>query len=182
MKHRTVLAVLLAAVPFVPAAAASGAVERGDYLVRIMACNDCHTPLVMGENGPEPDMGRMLSGHPAGAVLPAPPAALSQGPWSWAGAASNTAYAGPWGVSFAANLTPDPQTGLGSWTEETFVRAIRTGRHMGVGRPILPPMPAPAYSAATDDDLKAIWAYLQTVKPVHNAVPQPIEPVEAHGP
>lgn len=178
MMHRPVLTVLLAAVLFVPAAAAPDAVERGSYLVRIMACNDCHTPFVMGENGPQPDMSRMLSGHPAAEVLPAPPAALAQGPWSWAGAASNTAYAGPWGVSFAANLTPDPQTGLGSWTEETFVRAIRTGRHMGVGRPILPPMPAPAYSSATDDDLKAIWSYLQTIKPVANAVPQPIEPVE----
>jgi hypothetical protein len=178
MRRTTLTPVLLFALLTASAAAASDAVDRGGYLVRIMACNDCHTPFVMGEAGPQPDMSLMLSGHPASATLPDPPAALAEGPWVWAGTASNTAYAGPWGVSFAANLTPDRETGLGAWSEETFVRAMRTGRHMGVGRPILPPMPAPAYAAATEEDLKAIWAYLQTVQPIRNAVPQPVEPAE----
>ena len=69
-----------------------------------------------------------------------PPPKLS-GPWAWSGAATNTAFAGPWGVSFTANLTPDDETGLGKWTAETFIAALRTGRHEGKGRPILPPMP-----------------------------------------
>jgi len=157
-------------------AASTAQVDRGAYLVRIMACNDCHTPFRMGPQGPEPDMTRMLSGHPQDMALPPAPAA--QGPWLWAGAATNTAFAGPWGVSFAANLTPDKGTGLGDWTEETFVRALRTGRHQGQGRPILPPMPWPAYSQATDEDLAAIFAYLRTVPAISNRVPQPVEPAE----
>jgi hypothetical protein len=167
----------LAADPAEPASAAQ--VARGAYLVKIMACNDCHTPWKMGPRGPEPDMSRALSGHPQDMAMPAPPA-LGQGPWVWAGAGSNTAYAGPWGVSFAANLTPDRETGLGTWTESTFITALRTGRHEGQGRPILPPMPYPQYRQATDEDLRAIFAYLQSLPPVRNRVPQPVEPAPAH--
>jgi len=158
-----------------PAAkAATPQVARGEYLVRTMACNDCHTPWKMGDHGPEPDMSRMLSGHPEGmAMPPAPPA---QGPWLWSGAATNTAYAGPWGVSFAANLTPDQETGLGLWDEETFVQALRSGRHAGAGRPLLPPMPWPAYAQASDEDLAAIFAYLHSIPAIKNRVPQPVEP------
>jgi hypothetical protein len=89
----------------------------------------------------------------------------------WAGAATNTAFTGPWGVSYAANLTPDQNTGLGIWDEKMFMTAIRTGRHMGTSRPIMPPMPWPAFRNASDDDLKAIYAYLRTIKPVTNHVP-----------
>ena len=101
-------------------------VERGKYLVTAMGCNDCHTPWKMGAKGPEPDMTRMLSGHPQDFKLPPAPAA--QGPWIWTAAATNTAFAGPWGVSYAANLTPDQNTGLAIWREEDFVKAIRTGQ------------------------------------------------------
>lgn len=153
----------------------SAQVERGDYLVRTMACHDCHTPMKMGANGPEPDMSRALTGHPESLVMPPPPQ-LPDGPWLWIGAATNTAFAGPWGVSFTANLTPDPETGLGKWTEKQFLDTFRTGRHLGVGRPILPPMPWPVVNNATDDDIKAIFAYLQSLPPVKNRVPQPIEP------
>jgi hypothetical protein len=90
-----------------------------------------------------------------------------------------TAFAGPWGVSFTANLTPDPETGLGKWTEETFVETIRTGRHEGRGRPILPPMPWENFKEATDEDLHAIFAYLKTLPPIRNRVPQPIDPPES---
>src|SRR5688572_5524004 len=90
----------------------AASVERGAYLVRAMGCNDCHTPWKMGPRGPEPDMTRALTGHPADVVMPPPPS-LPPGPWIWMGAATNTAFAGPWGVSFTANLTPDPETGLG---------------------------------------------------------------------
>jgi mono/diheme cytochrome c family protein len=150
-------------------------IERGAYIVRSMGCNDCHTPWIMGPRGPAPDMTRALTGHPADLVLPPPPS-LPPGPWTWMGAASNTAFAGPWGVSFTANLTPDPETGLGKWTAEMFIQAIRTGRHEGKGRPILPPMPAAMLANMTDEDLNAIFAYLQSLKPVRNRVPQPIDP------
>ena len=152
-------------------------VKRGEYLVTIGGCNDCHTPLKMGPKGPEPDMTRMLSGHPEQLVI-TEPARLPPGPWMIASAPTNTAHSGPWGVSFTANLTPDKETGLGAWTADQFVTAIRTGRHLGKGRPILPPMPWPVYRNLTDDDLKSVFAYLQTLKPIRNKVPEPIEPAE----
>src|SRR5687767_8083527 len=151
-------------------------VERGAYLVTMMGCNDCHTPWKMGAQGPEPDMTRALTGHPFDMVLPPPPAAV--GPWIWHGAATNTAFAGPWGVSFTANLTPDKETGLGGWTEEMFLATMRTARHQGKGRPILPPMPVKMIGKANDEDLKSIFAYLQSLKPVRNKVPAPIDPPE----
>lgn len=166
------------AVPRAAAASDSAKVERGAYLVRAMACNDCHTPWKIGDRGPEPDMSRALTGHPADLVMPPPPT-LPAGPWIWMGAATNTAFAGPWGVSFSANLTPDPETGLGKWTEETFITALRTGRHEGKGRPLLPPMPWPMVSSLTDADLGAVFAYLQSLPPVHNRVPAPVDPPEA---
>src|SRR6185295_1948646 len=137
-------------------------VARGRYLVTVAGCNDCHTPWKMGEGGPEPDMTRMLSGHPEQMALPDPPP-LPKGPWLVAVAATNTAWSGPWGVSFTANLTPDPETGLGKWTLRNFVDTIRSGRHMGRGRQILPPMPIPMYRHMTDEDLEAIFAYLQSI-------------------
>jgi mono/diheme cytochrome c family protein len=147
----------------------SAPVERGRYLVGVMGCNDCHTPLKMGANGPEPDMARLLSGHPEQVGI-MPPARLDAA-WAWAGAGTNTAFAGPWGVSYAANLTPDQNTGLGIWTEEMFVNAIRTGRHMGTSRPIMPPMPWTSFRTATDADLKAVFAYLRTIPAISNHVP-----------
>lgn len=151
-------------------------VARGKYLVTIGGCNDCHTPWKMGEKGPEPDMTLMLSGHPQAMVMPEPP--KSAGPWLWGGAATNTAYHGPWGVSFAMNLTPDSVTGIGSWSEATFIEAIRTGKHMGKGRPIMPPMPWPAYRNMTDEDLKGVYAYLRTIPVIKNQVPEYIPPKE----
>jgi mono/diheme cytochrome c family protein len=155
----------------------AAAIERGSYLVRTMGCHDCHTPWTMGERGPEPDMSRALTGHPADMVMPPPPA-LPPGPWLWMGAATNTAFAGPWGVSFTANLTPDKETGLGNWTVDTFIAMLKTGRHEGKGRPVLPPMPVLVYSQLTDEDMRALFAYLQSLPPVHNRVPQPIDPPE----
>ena len=101
--------------------------------------------------------------------MPPPPA--SREPWMWSGDATNTAFAGPWGISYAANLTADANTGLGIWTEKMFVDAMRTGRHMGAARSIVPPMPWMSLGHATDEDLKAIYAYLRTVTPVVNHVP-----------
>ncbi len=151
-------------------------IDRGSYLVGMMGCNDCHTPWKMGPKGPEPDMTRALTGHPQDVVLPPAPAA--SGPWIWHGAATNTAFAGPWGVSFTANLTPDAETGLGKWTEEMFIATMRTARHQGKGRPILPPMPVKMIGKANDEDLKSIFAYLQSLAPVKNKVPAPVEPAD----
>ena len=155
-------------------AGAGGArVARGGYLVTIGGCNDCHTPLKMGPKGPEPDMARLLSGHPESFPIAGGAAAPSTA-WLMTMAASGTAFSGPWGVSFAANLTPDDNTGLGIWTEEMFIKTIRSGKHWGVARPILPPMPWQNYAQATDEDLKSIYAYLRTVKPIKNQVPDAV--------
>lgn len=152
--------------------ARSAEAKRGQYLVETIGCNDCHTPHQLTPQGPQPDLTRALSGHPEQMNVPAPPPA--KGPWVAHATGTMTAWAGPWGVSYAANLTPHKETGLGSWTEKQFVQAIRTGKHMGQGRPILPPMPWPAYKNLKDEDLKAIYSYLQTLKPIANRVPSPV--------
>jgi mono/diheme cytochrome c family protein len=148
-------------------------IERGAYLVTIGGCNDCHTPLKMGPKGPEPDISRTLSGHPEYLAMPAAPQ-LPNGPWQWSGAATNTAFAGPWGVSYARNLTPDQLTGIGIWSEDMFIKTIRTGKHWGVSRPILPPMPWQNYRQMKDDDLRAVYSYLRSLKPIRNQVPDAI--------
>ena len=167
--------ILLLVIGSVPAK--QSRVERGRYLVSIGGCNDCHTPLQMGPKGPVPDMNRFLSGHPAETKLPPPPD-LKDSPW-FAATAGMTAWTGPWGISYAANLTPDTNTGLGIWTEEMFIQAMRTGKHMGAGRDILPPMPWQNVATLTDEDLKAVFAYLRSLPPVYNPVPAPQTP---HGP
>jgi hypothetical protein len=149
-------------------------VGGGRYLVTVMGCNDCHTPFKMGKNGPEPDMTRMLSGHPEGMKMPSPP--KLEMPWGMAGSATNTAWAGPWGISYTSNLTPDQNTGIGIWTEDMFIRAMRSGKHMGTSRTILPPMPWPWYGKMRDEDLKAMFAYLKSIPPIHNRVPDPEPP------
>ncbi len=159
-------------------AVAAKRIERGKYLVTIMYCNDCHTPYKMGPNGPEPDMSRMLSGHPEAMKLPPPP--KPSGPWVVAFTGTNTAFAGPWGISYTANLTPDQNTGMGIWTEDMFLKAMKTGKHLGTSRVIQPPMPWPWIGKATDEDLKAIFAYLKSIPPITNHVPD-YEPPPAPG-
>lgn len=151
--------------------------ERGRYLVEIMGCNDCHSPKLMGPNGPYPDPERLLSGHPAGQALPAVPKAVLK---DWAlFAMGNTAAVGPWGVSYAANITSDA-TGIGAWSEEQFARAMREGKWKGLegSRPLLPPMPWPNYARMPDVDISAIYAYLMSTAPVENVVPAPVPPNE----
>ena len=155
---------------------ASRQVERGRVLVIAAGCNDCHTTKKVGPKGPEPDMGRMLSGHPEEIKITAPYKPAPGSPWTVGTNDGLTAWSGAWGVSFAANLTPD-SSGLGdAWTEEVFMKAIRSGKHMGTSRPILPAMPWEMQSKMTDDDLKAVYAYLRTIPPIKNKVPDPIEP------
>lgn len=147
-------------------------VKRGEYLVTIMGCHDCHSPKKFGPRGPQPDPERLLSGHPQDMPLAKVDTTLVK---DWAMFNNHmTATVGPWGVSFAANITSDA-TGIGNWTEEQFFRALREGKYKGMpnGRMILPPMPWPMFSHLKDEDLKAIFAYLKTVKPVKNIPPAP---------
>jgi hypothetical protein len=159
-----------------PAAAPVDQIARGRVLVSVGGCNDCHTPMKFDpELGmPIPDMTRMLSGHPQGA--PDPASTLAGHDLAIIGP-TFTSFRLPFGIVHPANLTPDPATGLGAWTEEMFVRAVRTGRHMGgSGRPILPPMPWQNLATQSDEDLKAIFAYLRSVPAIRNDVPAPQVP------
>lgn len=156
----------------------AGKIQRGQYLVTTSGCNDCHTPLKMGKNGPEPDLTRLLSGHPEALKMPPAPK-LPDGPWLVTVSATNTAWAGPWGVSFTANLTPDNETGMGTWTLRAFIDTMRIGRHLGAGRPVLPPMPIPAYKHFSDQDMDAIFSYLRTIPAIKNRVPEPMPPAAA---
>ena len=178
MTARTILAILACATAAgcgrseaaTPAAGPEARVARGKYLVHSIGCSDCHTPLRMGAKGPERDPERFLAGHPAEVVLPPPPALDSN--WLMVANATATAFAGPWGITYAMNLTPDVNTGIGIWTEDIFVRAIKEGRHWGQSRPIMPPMPWEFFRNLTDEDLRSIYAYMRTIKPVVNRVPE----------
>ena len=172
---RTAIASLsLVVLSFAAAAADSALVKRGALLVGIGGCADCHTPFRMGANGPEKDLARGLSGHPDGLALPPPPALSAE--WNWAGSATMTAFAGPWGTSYAANLTPDRESGIGAWKEKDFIGAMRSGKHLGVARPILPPMPWQALAGLPEKDLRAIYAYLMAQPAIRNKVPEPLPP------
>jgi len=158
-------------------------VAHGKYLVNFGGCHDCHTPKIMSPGGiPLPDTTRALAGHPENEPYPTwMPTDLQQ---RNAMALTNpmlTAWAGSWGVSFATNITPDIETGIGEWTEEAFISAMRTGKHQGQpnGRNILPPMPWQSLAQLTDSDLKAIWAYLRTIPAIKNQVPLPVPPTSA---
>jgi len=145
------------------------AVQRGKYLVdTVAACGHCHTPRA----GAEYNTDMYLAGHPAGTPPPRYNFRMIQQGIFILTAPQLTAFSGPFGTSFSSNLTPDKETGLGEWTEEMFISAMRTGLHQGVAgnRKILPPMPTKHYAQMNDADLKAIWAYLRTIKPVKNEV------------
>lgn len=151
-------------------------IKRGEYLVTIMGCNDCHSPKQMGPNGPEIIPELLLSGYPSDRpVVKFNDPLLKEGFGMFY--PDLTAAAGPWGVSFAANLTPD-QSGIGAWTEEQFKRALTQGKFKGIegARMLLPPMPWFNYTQLKDEDVSAIFAYLKSIKPVVNVVPQPIPP------
>ncbi len=124
---------------------------------------------------PVPDMSRMLSGHPVGG--PEPQGKVNPKTDLGFIGADFTTFKLPFGTVYTANLTPDKETGLGNWTEEMFVNAMRKGLHMGAeGRPILPPMPWTDLRGLTDDDLKAVFAFLRTLPPIHNPVSDPKVP------
>ncbi|AKD04032.1 c-type cytochrome [Pontibacter korlensis] len=153
--------------------------QLGERLVYIGGCHDCHTPKKMTDKGPVMDFSRALSGHPA----KLPPPDVDRKEIEQKGLAVTqtlTAWVGPWGISYAANLTSDP-TGIGNWTEKNFFTAIRQGKHKGIesGRMLLPPMPWDMISHMTDEELRAVFAYLKSTKPIKNVVPPAQPPVSA---
>ena len=153
-------------------------IRKGEYLVTIMGCNDCHSPKRLGAQGPEVIPETMLSGYPADRPLrKIDPGPVKNG-WSLLNE-DFTAAAGMWGVSFAANITSD-QTGIGNWTEENFKRALKQGRYKGLegSRMLLPPMPWTNFIRLADEDAKVIFLYLKNTRPVKNVAPEPVGPGE----
>jgi mono/diheme cytochrome c family protein len=141
----TIIAALLAAVVLAgaPALAQSDAVKRGEYLVTIMDCGGCHTP---GSLAGKPDFGRKLAGSNIGFRIP--------------GA----------GIVYPPNLTPDAEAGLGRWTNEQILRAVRHGQRPD-GRQLIPIMPWPSYGVLTDADGAALVAYLKSLPAVRERAP-----------
>ena len=149
-------------------------VKWGEHIVLISGCNDCHTPKKMGPNGPEPDMSLMLSGHPA--QMPPPPVEQAEAAKRGIAVTQDlTAWVGAWGITYAVNLTPD-STGLGGWKEDQFMKALTEGKWMGLEntRPIMPPMPVEAFKNFSNDEIKAVFAYLKSIPAIHNIVPQAV--------
>tara|TARA_R110002167_G_scaffold199899_1_gene403225 strand:- start:1796 stop:2404 length:609 start_codon:yes stop_codon:yes gene_type:complete len=148
-------------------------VQRGTYLVEVIGCADCHSPKRMGPQGPEIITELHLSGFPQEGKLPPIDAATVQNGWMMF-SPDLTSAVGPWGQSFASNITSDA-TGIGNWPEENFVRALRKGKYKGLenSRNLLPPMPWASFKNLTDEDIKAIYYFLKTTKPVANIVPEP---------
>ena len=154
------VAVLMAQAP--GAAPSAKMIERGKYLATIGACNDCHSPKLDPQQHPDPK--RPFSGRPQTTMAP------SQNNGEIHASLDLTAWAGPWGVSYGANLTPDPETGLKKrYTEASFIKTLRTGKKPE-GEDLLPPMPWELYKVMPDDDLKALYAYLQTIPAIKNNV------------
>lgn len=161
----------------------STSIEEGKRLVTALGCNDCHSPKKMTEFGPVPDENLLLSGHPNDvALLNYDPSVPNSGAWILF-SGSGTAAVGPWGTSFASNLTPH-ETGIGNWTFEQFTKAMKEGKSKGLenGRMLLPPMPWVGYKSLKNNELKAIFDYLQSLKPIENLVPEPISPKKATSP
>lgn len=155
-------------------------IDRGRYLTTVGGCNDCHTPKRFGPAGMSLDSSRLFAGHAANTLLPPPDlSALKPGNWMQM-SPEVTAFVGPWGTSYAANLTPDSATGIGAWSEEVFVKTLRTGKHLGAatGRPILPPMPWQGLASLPEEDLRAMYAYFKSLPPVNNKVPAPESPTD----
>lgn len=145
------ISVLLAVAIPSGAKAEEAQVARGRYLVQIAGCSDCHTP---GHFLGQPDASRFLGGSDVGFEIPGV------------------------GIVYGPNLTPDDATGLGTWSAEQIVAALRTGA-TPEGRGLVPVMPWPNLSALSDEDAYAIAAYLNSLDPVQHKVPGPIPPGEA---
>lgn len=155
-------------------------IARGKYLVTVSGCNDCHSPKIMTQLGPVPDSTKLMSGYPSERGIPTLSEAIAKDK-SWMKMSPDaTVFVGPWGITFGVNLTPDETTGIGNWTEDVFVKTIRTGKHLGQegGRPVMPPMPWYMIAKMTDEDLSSVYHYLMSLPAIKNQVPAPIPPTE----
>ncbi len=153
----------------------------GKHLVIIGGCNDCHTPKKMGPHGPEDNMDLELSGHPSQVPNPNIDRKEVESKGLMVAGGTFTSFIGPWGISYAANITSDSTSGIGNWTFDQFKRVFKSGKYNGApqGRDLLPPMPWQNVGQMTDNELGAVFAYLQSTKPIRNIVPQPQPPVSA---
>ena len=144
--------------------------DHGKYMVDVLGCTDCHTPKKMTAQGPVHDMDRFLMGFDASQPLPPVPDNVPIGPWVLF-AGDLTAAVGPWGTSYAANLTPH-ESGIGNWSLQQFTNALRDGKYKGLeaARPMMPPMPK-HYAYLSDEDIEAIFNYLKTIPAKENVVP-----------
>ncbi|HLF63294.1 MAG TPA: hypothetical protein VI603_06065 [Saprospiraceae bacterium] len=151
-------------------------VQRGEYLVNAIGCDDCHSPKRMGAQGPEIIPELRLSGYPGDRPFDNMALQSLTGGWYLLNV-DLTCAVGPWGASFSANLTSD-ETGVGNWTFDQFKKALKEGKYKGLdsGRTLLPPMPWQYYGKLNDDDLAAIFVYLKSITPVRNVPPPPIPP------
>jgi mono/diheme cytochrome c family protein len=149
---RLITTFLMVAAAYLVASSARGEtpVERGKYLVGIMDCTACHTA---GSMAGAPDPAKYLAGSDIGFEIP------------------------DLGIFYPPNLTPDHGTGIGAWSEQDIVTALRTGARPD-GRELAPIMPWRSYAALTDDDVQAIAAYLKSLPPVEHAVPPLTGPSE----
>jgi len=154
--------------------------DKGKLITEIYGCVDCHTPKIKEGEFLVNDPDRLFSGHPGDNKLPQFPPEII-GPEKWRGlfTDSMTAWGGPWGISYSANLTPDKKTGIGKLSEKNFVSILNIGIHSNMNRKLMEPMPWKEISELKDDDLKAVYQYLKTVKPVKNKVPESV-PLHNH--
>ena len=153
-------------------------IERGKRLVELGGCSMCHTPKIKTAMGYRPDKDRFLSGYPEDKDLPnLPYAEVVAGESDRSFYTTDaTIWVGRWGVSFAPNLTPDPETGIGAWTEDDFINVFRGNQHFPEGQEIVTPMPINVYSQLSFFELRSIYIYLQTIEPISNEVPTRIYP------
>lgn len=151
MHYKTIVVLTLAATLAQPANADPQQLQRGQYLVELLSCAQCHTD---GQLINDPNVKRYLAGSSVGIAY------------------SNDEQPG---VVFPANLTPDKKTGLGQWSAAEIRRNIQYGvdKH---GRQQLPIMPWPGYAHMSDTDVDAITAYLMSIPAVRHRVPKDVAP------
>ncbi|HSG32519.1 MAG TPA: c-type cytochrome [Thermodesulfobacteriota bacterium] len=149
-------------------------VSKGKQLVSEGNCSYCHTPLKEVNGEDVEDLDRYLSGHPESKPVPKlPDFPVDSDQWlEFLTKLDSTVWAGGWGVTLSANITPDKETGIGNWTEEMFIETMRKGRHKGFGRNLQPPMPWQDYGKLSDEQLQSIFAYLRSIRPIKNKVPR----------
>ena len=153
-------AVSAAGAPLAGGPAPGDPVARGKWLVTVLGCGDCHTPR-LPEGRQDPNF--LFAGHKSNDPYPAWDDSLYTKGYGMLVSTSGTAFAGPWGVTFARNLTPDRESGIGGWNDEAFINVLREGT-------LKPPMPL-SYGQLSDDDLTAMFAFFSSLKPVNNLVP-----------